>query len=397
MPIRSIKDVKNLAGKHVLVRVDFNVPVKKGKVEHDFKIQKTLPTIRYLLSKGVKLILVSHLGRPQGVDVKLNLKPVAKQLEKLLGKSIQYHSTKIVTRSYFEKTKVAIEKMKPGEVIMLENIRFFSEERENKDSLAQELAGLADIFVSDCFGVTHHPAPSISGVTKYLPSYAGLLLLEEITILSEVMKKPQRPLVVVLGGAKVETKIPVLKYLLPRADYILVGGQIATTYLWAKGYSVGGSRVGEAWQGDILRYCSKKKVIVPVDFVVGTKDGKKTRVMEVNSLFKITDSRFSVYDIGPLTVRLFAHYIKQARTLVWNGAMGMFEQHPYEFGTFALADLFAARSRGRAFGVVGGGETGEVIQQRGLIEQIDLISTGGGAMLEFLSGKKLPGLEALKK
>ncbi len=400
MKIRSITEVKNLSGKRVLVRADFNVPILKGKVKDDFKIQKTIPTIEFLVGKGARVVLMSHLGRPKGMNAALGLRPVAAHFQKAIGVPVRFIAAKgneMEEKKYFDRAQKEIEAMEPGEIVMLENVRFIPGEENNAPKVARALAALADLFVLDGFAVAHRDSASVSGVTKFIPGYAGLLLSEEIGVLSKATKDPHKPLVVVLGGAKVETKIPVLKYLLSKADYILVGGQIANTYLWAKGYPVGASLVGKEFKVDVLKYCSNKKVIVPVDFVVGTRGGKKVEVKEVNARFSITDPHCSIFDIGPLTVRLFAHYIKKAQTLIWNGAMGVFETHPYEYGTYALADLFAARSKGKAFGVVGGGETVEVVKKRKLADQIDLVSTGGGAMLEFLSGKELPGLKALEK
>ncbi len=403
MKIKSIEQIKNLANKTVLVRVDFNVPIKAGKVLDNYKIKKSLATIKFLIEKRAKVILVSHLGRPEGIDKKLSLKPVAAELAKFLQKHVRLldvleknsRVSNDATRHNFVKLKLQIDKLFPSEVVMLENIRFAKGEPENSDKLAKELAGLADIFVLDGFAVAHRAAASVTGVAKYLPAYAGLLLEEEIEGLDRAIKKPKKPFVVMLGGIKMETKIPVLKNLLKKANYILVGGGILNTYLWAKGYKVGGSLVAKNLKKEALRYCSKRKVILPVDVIVGTKDGKMARAAEVKKLnLKKTES---IFDIGPKTIKLFSRYIKKAQTLVWNGAMGYFEQHPYEYGTYSMARLVAARSKGKAFGITGGGETIEILKKLHLIGDIDLPSTGGGSMLEYLSGKKLPGIEALKK
>ncbi len=394
LPFTLLQQLKNVAGKRVLVRVDFNVPVKKGAVVDDFKIRKSLPTIRQLMKQGAKVILVSHLGRPKGVDKKLSLRPVKNDLERLVNKKISL--LKIGRLEDWKIIKRATEEMRNGTVAMLENIRFFSEEEKNSKSFAKKLASLADIFVLDGFGVAHRAAASVSGVAKFLPSYAGILLSQEVSALTAAMEHPRRPLVVMLGGAKVETKIPVLKHLLRKADTILVGGEIANTYWWAKGKAVGASLVGKKYKKEILKYCSNKKVILPVDVVVGRADGKEAKVVTVNEKLEIRNKKLAIYDIGPATVELFAKYIKGASTLIWNGALGRFEQHPYEYGTYALAHLFAARSKGKANGIAGGGETVEVLQHFKLLSDIDLVSTGGGAMLEFLGGHKLPGLEALR-
>ena len=377
-----------------MVRVDFNVPIKNGRVQNDYKIRRGLTTVEYLLKHGAKVILMSHLGRPQGYDKKLSLEPVAKHVASLIGKSVKF----LKKKKLGDLSAVAKEchKLKNGTVIMLDNVRFLQEERAGSDELSKKFAALADIFVAECFAVCHHPAPSVSGVSNYLPSYAGILLTEETSVLSRVMEKPQRPLVVLLGGIKVETKIPVLKNLLSRADTILVSGGITNTYWWAKGKKIGKSLIGKEFKKEVLRYCAQKKVIVPIDVVVGDSAGKKAYVVPVDKKFAVPSS-LAIYDIGPETVKLFSSYLKKASTLIWNGAVGMFEVKSYSYGTRGLAHLFAARSKGKAYGVAGGGETVEILEAQGLRDDVDLVSTGGGAMLEFLSGQKLPGLIALQK
>ena len=390
MKIKLIQQVKNLANKNVLVRVDFNVPIKNGRVLDNYKIKKSLATIKFLMEKRAKVILVSHLGRPEGVEKKFSLKPVALELGKFLQKNV-----KLLDVLDLKKSKIQIDKLFPSGVVMLENIRFAPGESDNSEKFAKELAGLADLFVMDGFAVAHRHAASVTGVAKHLPAYAGLLLEEEIEGLDRALQKPKKPFVVVLGGIKTETKIPVLKNLLKKANYILVGGGILNTYLWAKGYKVGSSLVDKNFKKDILRYCSKRKVVLPVDVVVGSTEGKLAKMVDIKKLNLKKDT--AVFDIGPKTIKLFSRYIKKANTLVWNGALGYFEQHPYEYGTYSVARLLAARAKGKAFGITGGGETIEVLKKLHLIGDIDLASTGGGSMLEYLSGKKLPGLEILKK
>lgn len=387
---KSIEQVKNLANKNVLLRVDFNVPIKGGKILDNYKIKKSLATIKFLIEKRAKVILVSHLGRPEGVEKKLSLKPVAAELEKFLQKKV-----KVLDVLNLQKTKTQIDKLFPSDVVMLENIRFAKGESENSEKFAKELAGLADIFVLDGFAVAHRQAASVTGVAKYLPAFAGLLLEEEVEGLDRALKSPKKPFVVVLGGIKTETKIPVLKNLLKKANYILVGGGILNTYLWAKGYKVGNSLVDKKLKKEILQYCSKRKVILPVDVIVGGKDGKLARAVEVKKLNVKKD--LGIFDIGPKTIKLFSRYIKKSKTVVWNGALGYFEQHPYQYGTYSVARLVAARSKGKAYGITGGGETIEVLKKLHLISDVDLASTGGGSMLEYLSGKKLPGIESLTK
>ncbi len=383
MQIKSVSNLKNLKNVRVLVRVDFNVPIKKGKVLDDFKIVQSIPTIKYLLRKGARVILVSHLGRPVGTDRKLSLRPLVKTLQKLLGIEVCFtHWSKFDTNKFCR-------------VTLLENIRFDKGEEANDIKFAKALSGLADLFVLDGFAVAHRDSASVSGLTKYLPAYAGLLLTQEISGLIKIISKPHKPLVVVLGGAKMETKIPVLKNLLAKADHVLVGGGIVNTYLWGKGYKIGDSLIDKDYKKEALSYGANKKIVLPIDFVVGPANGRKAKVMSTDELSLA--KKCGIYDIGPRTVRLFSEYIKKANTIVWNGALGRFEQSPYYHGTYAIARIIAARSKGRAFGVCGGGETVEVLQKLKLMDDIDLVSTGGGAMLEFLSGKKLPGIKNIIK
>ena len=398
--MKSIKKARNLKNKFVLVRVDFNVPIKKKKILDDSRLLASLPTIGYLMEKGAKVIIVTHIGRPEGKVIgSLKVDPVAVRLGELVGKKVK----KIETSNWklTDKKKAlllkSLEKMKPGEVSMFENIRFSPDEQNNTGTLAEELANLVDIFVLDGFAVAHRSATSVTGVPEYVPGYAGLLLEKEIKGLEKVTKKPKSPFVAIIGGAKTETKIPVIKNLLTKADYILVGGGILNTYLKAAGYRVGDSLVDEDFKKEALLYGKKKKVILPVDVVVGKLDGSGYRVVEIEKKpHQICKKSEGIYDIGPKSIQLFASHIKEAQTLVWNGAMGYFEQKPYDVATMSIARLVASRSKGKAYGVIGGGETLQAMEMVGMSEHVDLISTGGGAMLEFLAGKELPGIEALK-
>lgn len=390
MKVQSIKSIKSLSGRTVLLRTDFNVPLKGNKVADNYKIEKSLPTIEYLLDRGAKVIIVSHLGRPKGIDKKLSLKPVAHELAKLLAREVVFIATG--DRKKDEKIK----SLKKGEVCLLDNIRFIPEEDAGDVKLAKEIAQLADVFVLDGFAVAHRDAPSVTGVAKFLPTYAGLLMEAEIDGLNKVVGKPKKPMVVVLGGAKMETKIPVLNSLIKNANNILLGGGIVNTYLWATGHKVGASLIDKKYKKEAIKYCCNKKIVLPVDVVVGKSDGSGARVINLKNKLKLNKNE-AIFDVGPETIHLFAKYIKKASTLVWNGALGYFEQHPYEYGTRAVARLFSARSRGKAFGVCGGGETVELLRDLKLMEDIDLVSTGGGAMLEYLSGKKLPGVKVVTK
>ncbi|MCX6781947.1 MAG: phosphoglycerate kinase [Candidatus Magasanikbacteria bacterium] len=400
MKISTLAEKKNLKGRRVLVRVDFNVPLKNGKIKEAYKIEKSLSTVEFLCKAGAKIILISHLGRPTGVDKKLSLKPVAVALGKMLEKKIDFFavSDKILgDKKQLENLQKKIMALKNGDVALLENIRFIKGEEKNDPKIARALSSLGELFVLDGFAVAHRDAASVSGVAKYLPACAGLLLEEEIKGLAKLIERPKKPFVVVLGGAKMETKVPLIKKFIPKASQILIGGGIFNTCLWAKGVKVGRSIVDKNYKKIALSFWKNKKIIMPVDLVVGGEQGEQAKVVALDSKFKIQNLKNGIYDIGPKTVSLFAKYIKKANTLVWNGSMGMFEVPPYHWGSNAVARLFASRARGKAFGVTGGGETVEVVKKLKLMNDIDLVSTGGGAMLEYLSGNKLPGIMVVLK
>lgn len=392
--IRSIKRARNIKGKRVLVRIDCNVPLEKKKVLNDSRLHASIPTIEYLLSKEARVILVGHLGRPEGKKkASLSLAPVSARLGKLMGKKImQLPDVK------GKKVEAAIGRMKSGSAVMLENIRFSKHEEGNTGDLGQYLSKLADIFVFDGFSVAHRADASIVGIAPYLPSYAGLQLEKELAGLEKIMKKTARPAVLVLGGAKSETKIPVVKHFINRADHILLGGALFNTYLSSLGYAIGDSLVDPGVVQEANKFIRNKKVIRPRDIIVGKKDGSSYRHVRITKQEKrLCRKGEAILDIGPETIGEFALHIKEAKTIVWNGAMGYFEQAPYDTGTRAIARLIAAQSKGKAYGVVGGGETVQIIEEMGLAGYIDLVSTGGGAMLELLSGKTLPGIDALLK
>lgn len=390
--MKYICTVPHLANKRVFVRVDFNVPIKNGKVLEDARLRFSLPTIQYLLKKKAKVILVTHLGRPEGKVVKeLSIAPVAKRLEKLLKKKVRICED---VRNY---EQYEITNVKLGEIVMLENIRFFPGEEKNDPVFAKQLASLADIFVLDGFAVAHRDAASVSGVAKYLPSYAGLLLEQEIKGLDRLLKKHVSPFVAIIGGAKSETKIPVIARLLPIADTICIGGTIVATLLKAKGYGVGASLVDTAMEQRIVSTARSKKIVQPIDVVVGKKDGKNHRIVSLQKKpHVICGADEGIFDVGSETLSLYAGEIARAKTIVWNGALGYFEQKPYHIATMALGKIIADRSKTRGvYSVIGGGETIQVMEQLGRATDISFVSTGGGAMLEYLAGELLPGIEAL--
>lgn len=399
MGLNTIRYARSLKNKRVLVRVDFNVAMNGKKVAEDSRLLASLPTIQYLQKKGAKIILVSHLGRPDGkMNAALKMTPVAKRLGELLKSDVPVLPTKNWELTVNEKEKVflAIEKMKPGSVVMLENIRFSPHEQKDIDILSRELATLADLFVLDGFAVAHRSDASVTGVSKHLPSYAGLLLEKEITGLTKIVETAKMPFVAVMGGMKMESKVPVMKRLLPHVDFLLLGGAIVNTYFFAAGYGVGDSLVDQDFADEALRYGKQKRVIVPMDVIVGKKNGSKYRRVEIGKEPHVICGRGeAIFDIGPATIRLYAAYIKEAETLLWNGAMGWFEKKPFYTGTRAIARLIASRAKGEAFGVIGGGETIQAMEQVGMTDDIDLVSTGGGAMLSFLAGEKLPGIDAV--
>lgn len=388
--MKSLKSIKNLAGKRVLVRVDFNVALNdNGQILDDeaYKVSATLPTIKYLIGKKAKVILMTHLGRPKGYDKKLSVKPVGKYLGGLLKKEV-----KIVDVKYTGE-------IKNGEVVMLENLRFFWGEEKNDVKFAKELAQLGDIYVNDGFGVAHRTTASNVAITKFLPSYAGLLLEQEVKILNLIKIRPKKPLLVIMGGVKFETKLPVIQKLLPKANWLMLGGALANTCYKVMGYGVGASLLDKNYIKLSKKIVKNKKVLLPLDMIVGRVD---RNVCDYRHLprpakpMKLISSPMEILDIGPETVAEWSKLIRKAKTLIWNGPMGNFEHKPFDHGTMAIARLVATHARGSAYGIVGGGETIVALRRTKMSDFVDFVSTGGGAMLEFLAGKKLPGIVALK-
>lgn len=397
--MRSIKEAKALRGKRVLVRVDFNVPLVKGKIgrEEDWRLRKTLPTIEYLMKHGARVILASHLGRPDGKkDAKLKMDAVAKRLAVLLHREVAK-----IGECVGPKVQKAVESLKDGGILLLENLRFNPGEEDNDPKFAKQLAALADAYVNDSFATCHRAAASLVAITKELPSYAGLLLLEEVEALKRVMAKPARPHLVVMGGAKVSSKIGTIENLLTIADRILLGGALANPFYQASGFGIGKSICGaedlEAAKR-LMRLPEARKLILPHDVVIGNPADLAVRA-QVRELrrapFDLCGPDEAILDIGPKTVSAYASYLRSAKTIIWNGPLGWFEVPKFSHGTMALGRLIAARSKGRTFGVVGGGESVMALEKTGLMDCVDHVSTGGGAMLEFLEGKELPGLKAL--
>jgi phosphoglycerate kinase len=380
-------------GKRVLVRVDFNVPIENGAITDDTRIVASLPTIRALLQKGASVILMSHLGRPKGVDDKYRLGPVAKRLEELLGKSVRY----IPDKPSSDETAKKLQGIQPGDVALLENVRFESGEEKNDPELNRKLAQLGDAFVLDAFGSAHRAHSSVSGVAGLLPHAAGHLLREEVANLSRLLNDPVLPYAVILGGAKVSDKIAVIENLLPRVNTMLIGGAMAFTFIKAQGGAVGKSLV-EDDRLELARELITKakarnvKLLLPTDVVIAESiaEGVETRVVPADA---IPDGWMGL-DIGPSSRTAYANALASAKTVFWNGPMGVFETKPFDAGTLAVAHAVANLSSS-AFTVVGGGDSVAAINESGYASRIGHISTGGGASLELLEGKILPGVAAL--
>ncbi len=386
---KTVRDI-DIRGKRVLVRVDFNVPLKDGQVGDDTRIRAALPTIRYLLEGGAAVVLMSHLGRPKGVDEKLRLAPVGARLGELLGRPV------LALRGCIgPEVEEAVLATPPGHVVLLENLRFHPEEEKNDPTFAQQLARLGEVYVNDAFGTAHRAHASTEGVAHYLPAVAGFLMEQELDALGRALQDPARPFVAILGGAKISDKIGVIRKLLGTADALLIGGGMANTFLKAQGYAVGDSLVEEeavTTAKEILaQVCDcGQDFFLPVDVVVADRFDaaaahKRVPVDQVPEGWRILD-------IGPRTVDMFRDALRGAKLVLWNGPMGVFEFPTFAAGTKAVAQAVADSG---AYSVVGGGDSVAALQQLGVADKIGHLSTGGGASLEFLEGKLLPGVEIL--
>ena len=390
---KTIKDIE-VKGKRVLVRCDFNVPLKEGRITDDIRIVSALPTINYLREHGARVILMSHLGRPEGEPKKeFTLAPVAERLTELLGEKVIFAASDLVVD---EKVKAAANALKDGEVMLLENVRFRKEETKNGADFAKELASLGDIFVNDAFGTAHRAHASTAGIADYLPCVSGFLIEKEVKFLGDALENPARPFVAIMGGAKVGDKIPVIKNLLKKVDSLIIGGGMAYTFFKAQGYEIGTSILDAdniELAKDLLAEAEKTgvKILLPVDAVCA-KEFKNDTEFAVYAKENMPKDRMGM-DIGPESVKLFAEAVKSAKTVVWNGPMGVFEMPNFENGTKKVAEALA---QSNAVTIIGGGDSAAACEQFGLKDKMTHISTGGGASLEFLEGKVLPGVAVIQ-
>jgi phosphoglycerate kinase len=393
MDAKTIRDV-DVNGRRVFVRADLNVPLEDGRVTDDTRIRASLPTIVNLLERGASVILASHLGRPKGKVVDpLRLRPVAERLSQLLGRPVRMTGDALGPG-----VAVAVDKLRPGDLLLLENLRFHAAEEANDPEFAKALASLADLYVNDAFGAAHRAHASTEGITHLLPAVAGLLMEREVDALTRLLRKPARPFHAIIGGAKVSGKLEVLTALLARCQAVLLGGGMANTFLAAKGSNLGKSLV-ETEQLDnaqrVIEEARRKRVrlMLPVDAIVAPQihHRAKTRVVPIAEVPKDQ----IVVDIGPATIKAYAEHLSKAKTVFWNGPMGVFEMPQMAEGTNAIAKLLARRSRAGVVTIVGGGDSVAAVERLGLSDRMTHVSTGGGASLEFLEGKTLPGVAAL--
>lgn len=387
---KSIRDV-DAAGKKVFVRVDFNVPLENGQITDDTRIRESLPTIQYLVDSGAKVILASHLGRPKGQVVEeLRLTPVAARLSELLGRPVAKANEAIG-----DAVEAQVAKLKDGDILLLENVRFYPGEEKNDAELSRAFADLADLYVNDAFGAAHRAHASTEGIARYLPAVSGLLMEKELAVLGKALSNPDRPFTAIIGGAKVKDKIVVIDNLLNIADNIIIGGGLSYTFLKAQGYEIGKSLVDNEKLDTAMEFLNKAKekgvqFLHPVDIVV-TDDfspDANTKIVDIDSI----PVDWEGIDIGPKTRETYARVIAESKLVVWNGPMGVFEIEPFSHGTRHVAEACAKTS---AYTIIGGGDSAAAVEKFGLAGEMDHISTGGGASLEFMEGKPLPGVVAL--
>lgn len=388
---KSIKDIE-LMGKRVFCRVDFNVPMQDGKISDDTRIKAALPTISYLTEQGAKVILASHLGRPKGQVVEeLRLAPVAERLSELSGKDVQK-----AEEAYGETVQSIIDNMQNGEILLLENVRFYPGEEKNDQELAKSFAALADVYVNDAFGAAHRAHASTEGIAHHLPAVAGLLMEKELSVLGKALSNPERPFTAIIGGAKVKDKIGVIENLLEKVDHLIIGGGLGYTFIKAQGHEIGNSLLEEdkiELAKSFIESAKEKgvKLHLPIDAVVTAEFSPDAETDNVD-IDAIPNDKMAL-DIGPKTSELFADVIKSSKLVIWNGPMGVFEFDKFANGTRTVAQALAEAND--TYSIVGGGDSAAAAEKFGLAEKMSHISTGGGASLEFMEGKELPGVVAL--
>lgn len=388
---KSIRDV-DLKGKRVFCRVDFNVPMKEGKITDETRIRAALPTIQYLVEQGAKVILASHLGRPKGQAVEeLRLTPVAARLGELLGKDV-----KKADEAFGPVAQEMVAAMNEGDVLVLENVRFYAGEEKNDAELAKEFAALADIFVNDAFGAAHRAHASTTGIADYLPAVSGLLMEKELDVLGKALSNPERPFTAIIGGAKVKDKIGVIRHLLDKVDNLIIGGGLAYTFVKALGHEIGLSLCEDdkiELAKEFMQLAKEKGVnfYMPVDVVI-TEEFSETATTQIVGIDSIP-STWEGVDIGPKTREIYADVIKNSKLVVWNGPMGVFEMTPFAEGTKAVGQALADAED--TYSVIGGGDSAAAVEKFGMADKMSHISTGGGASLEFMEGKELPGVVCL--
>lgn len=390
---KTVRDV-NWDGKKAVMRCDFNVPLKDGAITDDTRIKAALPTINYLMEHGAATVIMSHLGRPKGKAVpEMSLAPVAARLSEYIGKEVKFVPSDVVVDDH---VKAEAAKLGAGEVMLIENVRYRAEEEKNDPEFARELSELGDIFVQEAFGTSHRAHASTTGIANYIPAVSGFLIEKELKFLGEAVNDPERPFAAVMGGAKVKDKIPVITSLLDKVDILIVGGGMSYTFFKSMGYSIGTSLLDEEGlqlAADILKLAEEKgvKFLLPVD-VVAADEFANDSPHDVYPVNAIPDNRMGL-DIGPATIKLFTETLAGAKTIVWNGPMGVFEMENFAVGTKAIAECLAELD---ATTVIGGGDSAAAVTQFGLEDKMTHISTGGGASLEFLEGRELPGIAIIE-
>jgi phosphoglycerate kinase len=395
MAFKTLSDL-NAKGKRILLRVDFNVPMQDGKISDATRIERALPTIRDLQQQGGKIVIMAHFGRPKGKDLSETLRPVAQKLQELLGSNVQF-----ATDCIGDEAQKVVANLNDGDIAVLENVRFYAEEEKNDPSFVKQLASLGDVFVNDAFSASHRAHASISGLADVLPAYAGRLMEEELNALQTGLEKPIQPVMAVVGGAKVSSKLSVLNNIVTKANMLVVGGGMANTFLFAQGHDVGASLCEQDMADEartILETAKKHncEIILPVDVVVA-KEFKANAANETKTIDAVAaDDR--ILDVGPATIEQIKQRLATTKTVLWNGPMGAFEIEPFDKATTALAQAVAAATqKGQLVSVAGGGDTVSALEHAKVADQFSYVSTAGGAFLEWLEGKTLPGVKALQE